>query len=328
MRFLACQDIAHFVYLDTLSLPTLTRKDFWTSLSKELGAKVKTNDEQELVRSCRDQIEVYLKSNQNLVFIFNRLDELDNEISRDFLTNLRTLRHLGVDRISIILVSHTPFEERFPEAISGSNLDMYTNYLYFKPYSRKDLEQLSNLFTPNFDAKRFEQAFQLSGGHYQLLQLILKSNRSSAFLLDKPLLLSLKIIFESLSLPDRKVLQKIVYGKKTTVPHYLLQTGLVLENQKGFELFSPLFAEYILSRVGMKLPAMEAKLFRFLKTRLGKVVTKDEIFSNLWSENDDGYGSDWALNAVVYRLRRNPTFQASGYILESHKKIGYSLIKM
>lgn len=40
-----------------------------------------------------------------------------------------------------------------------------------------------------------------------------------------------------------------------------------------------------------------------------------------------GNATDWALDALVYRLRKHPFLKANGFIIESHKKVDYILIK-
>lgn len=96
--------------------------------------------------------------------------------------------------------------------------------------------------------------------------------------------------------------------------------------KNGFKLFSPVFEEYIRLNLPVKLPPKEAKLFKLLRNNVGKVVTKYEIFQALWG-SDSEKGSDWALDALVYRLRSHPFIKSHGYIIESQKKVGYSLIQ-
>jgi DNA-binding response OmpR family regulator len=100
-----------------------------------------------------------------------------------------------------------------------------------------------------------------------------------------------------------------------------------------FKLFTPLLAEYIKTNLPVKLPAKEAKLFKLLRKNIGKVTSKDEIFTEVWGEeNIDATGksdlpTDWALDALIYRLRKHPFITSHGYIIESHKKVGYTLIQ-
>lgn len=91
-----------------------------------------------------------------------------------------------------------------------------------------------------------------------------------------------------------------------------------------FELFTPLLAEYIKTNFPIKLPVKESKLFKLLRKNIGNIVSKDEIFTSVWGETSEA--TDWALDALIYRLRKHPFIKAQGYIIESHKKVGYTLI--
>ncbi len=75
----------------------------------------------------------------------------------------------------------------------------------------------------------------------------------------------------------------------------------------------------------MKLPAKEAQLFKLLRNNIGKVISKDEIFSEVWG--NDSEASDWALDALIYRLRKHSFMTSHGYIIESQKKVGYTLVQ-
>lgn len=81
-----------------------------------------------------------------------------------------------------------------------------------------------------------------------------------------------------------------------------------------------------MQNIKIKLPPKEALLFSLLKRNEGKAVSKDELFKVIWQNSDEV--TDWSLNALIYRLRKNPTFSSSGYTIESQKKIGYYLLKL
>src|SRR5581483_8936185 len=203
-------------------------------------------EEQEILEACKLQIQKILEKENHIIFLFNRFDEFGKEIDQKFLGNIRTLRHIAADKISIIFVSHKPLYEISPKAISGGNLDVYSNFYYFKPYSDPELISLLQLHSPELvsDKKKLQNALQLSGGHFQLLQLILKSERPNSLGEDRFLKLSLKEIYESFSYAQKKELKKIAFGKKVLDPDpYLSNIGLI--SKKTGKLFSPFFTEYI-----------------------------------------------------------------------------------
>ena len=142
-------------------------------------------------------------------------------------------------------------------------------------------------------------------------------------ILDQFVKLQMKGLIDYLDYTQRKQIQKVALrqaqGKPISeIDDYLLGVGMINDNR----LFSPLLAEYVRQNISVKLPPKEAKLFRLLRNSMGKIVDKEEIFNALWP---DGEGSNWALDALVYRLRKHPFIQNQGYIIESHKKVGYTL---
>ena len=96
---------------------------------------------------------------------------------------------------------------------------------------------------------------------------------------------------------------KKICGRKNHMEPFFLQNAIssLCSSQK---LFSPLLAQYIKQNSSFKLPVKEYKLFNVLKKNIGKIVTKDEIFQHVWGE-DYTEASDWALNSLIYRLRKN-----------------------
>ncbi len=205
---------------------------------------------------------------------------------------------------------------------------MYSKTFYIKPYSPNDLKKLLGLNTPSLKSNdiAFRKALMLCGGHYQLFQLLLKSERLENPLLDPFVKTQMNELYGYLNHFQKRQLQKIALGKIIkTLDQYLLDVGLVIKKRRGLQLFTPLFSEFIRSILSFRLPVKEAKLFQLLKKNFGKVVSKDQIFETLWEGNVDKT-SDWALNALIYRLRNHPAFTQSGYLIENHKKIGYALI--
>lgn len=85
-----------------------------------------------------------------------------------------------------------------------------------------------------------------------------------------------------------------------------------------------MFESYFANHRQKESPPKENKLLNLLRERSPECVSKDEIIELLWS-NTGGEGSDWALNALVYRLRKHPAFVASGKTIITHKKQGYSI---
>ncbi len=320
LRFLGTRPVGLMVHIDINELNKPTKLDFFKLLLKELGEEREFTDTEELVDVCRQRLEVLIKDNQRIVLIYNHFDSLEKEYDRNFFANLRSLRDIDKEKIVMIFSSRGSLPEIAPESVSGGNLNMYSKTYYFK-YTDSDLEDLTELNTPHLINGNFKKALKLADGHYQLLQLLLKTEYEEKPLEDPSINLQFKDLYQKLNYNQRKQLQKVILGKKlTSTDPYLVNIGYL----NGANLFSSLFADYIKSTMRLKLPLKEEELFKLLKSRNGRVIKKDEIFEILWPNGD---GSDWALNALVYRLKKNPTFQSSGYTIENQKKVGYCLVK-
>lgn len=183
----------------------------------------------------------------------------------------------------------------------GGNLTFYSKYLYFKPYSDNDLKKLLKIEevqpVKNVD---LEKLIELSGGHYQLLNILLNSQKQQNPSLDQFVKLQLKELVNYLDYHQRKTLQKIALGKHIDeVDEYLLGVGMVKKTTSGYQLFTPLLTEYIKTNLPVKLA----------------LADNPEV------------ASDWALDALIYRLRKHPFIKTHGYIIESHKKVGYTLMQ-
>ena len=322
LKYLSCQKWALFLYVDAYSLPNLTKYEFFKKLLLQLGGKNTPKEEDQLLTEAKKSLEILAESQEKIVIIFSRFDQLKKEFDKEFLTNIRSLVKVSPGKIVLIFTSVKPFNEIAPDALSGGNLGFYSENLYFKPYSKEDLKKLLSLSAyRKTDTAALEEKLKLSGGHNQLLHILINSQKQN-FLHDQFVKLQMKDLINNLNNSQVRELQKIALGKKVSgVDEYLLGVGMVKESQ----LFTPLLKEYVTGNLPVKLPVKESKLFKLLRKNAGKIVTKDEIFAEVWAENPEK-ATDWALDALIYRLRRHPFIHAQGYIIESYKKQGYTLI--
>lgn len=328
LKFLISQNKYYFVDVDMFSLAKLDRHDFYSLLLKELGGKKISSNDQEILDACKKRLIALTKKHGKVVIIFHRFDQLIHEFDQAFFGNFRTLRHVAEDQITMIFSVTKPFDIIAPKAITGGNLTMFSEYYYFKPYSESDIKRLLALHAPEASLTDpwVKRCIALSGGHFQLLQVILKSRRKENLLLDPFIRLMVKELYEYLNYKQKVIARSIAAGKKSQGDDLLVQIGMIEKKDDGYQLFSPLLNQYALSASQNNLPIKERKLLDLLKKKRGEVVQKDEIFDVIWRHEPDK-ASDWALNALIYRLRQNPTFKRSGFIIESHKKQGYTLLK-
>ena len=341
LRYLAMQSFARFFHIDLYSLPTLNQHELYKLLLTELGGKPfgfaqdkpGSKTDQELLIEVKKILKTLSDKQDKLVLIFSRFDQLGKEIDNRLLSNIQSLANIAPGKITLIFTSTKPLNEASKEPLTGGNLNFYSESLYFKPYSKDDLKKLLTIEPPRSTPKDdLDKLIELSGGHNQLLQILRRSQKQQNLLSDQFVKLQLKGLVDYLDYSQRKQLQKIALGKSINdADDYLSGVGMVKVSKlqapsSKFQIFTPLLAEYVRQNISVKLPVKEAKLFKLLRKNLGSVVSKDEIFTEVWPTDENA--SDWALDALIYRLRKHPFITSQGYIIESHKKVGYTLIQV
>ena len=326
LKYLACQDFAHFIHVDLYNLPSLNQHEFYRMFLRDIKGNPSGKSDEQVFIDTKEILKKLVSKYGKIVIIFSRFDQLKKDLDENFLSNLQSLTNLALGEIVLIFTAIKPLYELAPDAVAGGNLTFYSKLYYFKPFSAPDLKKLFTLEHTTKAHKNLDEMIKLSGGHNQLLHIFINSHKQNNLLLDKFVTLQLRDLYNYLDYAQKKDVQKIALGKKITeVDEYLLGVGYVIESKPGYHLFSPVLAEYIKQNIPHKLPVKEKALFNLLRKNLGKVVSKDEIFAGVWQGSEDA--TDWALDALVYRLRKHPFLQSHGYIIESHKKVGYTLIQ-
>ncbi len=185
LRYLASQKFAYFVHVDINELPSLTKKDLFNLINLKLGGK--EGSFQTAILEIKNNLKRLLGKDKKIVIVFNHFDNLKKEFNQDFFTNLRSFRDVDKQKIVMIFSANEPLIQQAPEAFEGGNLNMFSQSFFLLPYLAEDLTRLLNLNQPSFaNQKALSLALKLSGGHYQLFLLLLKSN----FLFKNPLLFS------------------------------------------------------------------------------------------------------------------------------------------
>lgn len=328
----------YFVHVDLYNLPTLNQHEFYRMFLRDLAGNPDGKSDEQVFLETKEIIKKMVQKNEKVVIIFSRFDQLRKDFDENFLSNLQSLTTLAPNKIMLIFTAIKPLYELTPDAVSGGNLPFYSKILYFKPYSNEDLKKLFLLEHTQKAHPNLDEVSKLSGGHIQLLNIFMNSQKANNLLLDKFVTLQLKDLYNYLDYQQKKDVQRIALGKTTAeVDEYLLGVGYAQSTSEvkkmqlhlggvKFRLFSPVLAEYIKTNLPSKLPVKEATLFRLLRNNMSKVVSKDEIFANVWQESDEA--TDWALDALIYRLRNSQFMKTHGYAIESHKKVGYTLIQV
>jgi len=292
------------IYIDVFGLSQLTPAALLEEVEKRLKA---VND--------KSPITIY----------FAGFDQLQLTLDANLLQALHNLaRRSGIQLVFGLCVS---LKKLIPDSSFDSGLRLFGNVYYLHPYAPEELRYLLSKYGPKSWEKnpKLKQYLTDCGGHFQLLLALLET---SAVLQDTPsesIQLLFKNLYTHLLGTQRTIIRRVSDGMKRVEPdEYLLGIGTIKKTSNGLELFSPLFRDYLVSLNNKRLPAKERRLFLLLKRNLGQVVSKQTIIDTVWG---DEIISDWALNALVYRLRKHPVFRNQGYEIQNHKKFGYVLAK-
>lgn len=260
------------------------------------------------------------ESIDKLVIVFNRLDRLTGILDQNFYDNMRFLRDAYRDKIVMIFVSSRPmFELSNPDVKDA--LSLVTKTMYFSGYSDADLIEICHSSgITDIDG----QALTYAGGHHALLQVLLRCQNLANPLPDPMVELLIKDIYYGLDMKRRNQLEAFVLRGSEPKDPLLVGLGYIRNLGTNQQLFTPLLGEYIRRLGKSHLPIKEKRLMTLLMLHKGKVVSKEAIFDYVWRE-EDGVVSEWALNALIYRLRRHAAFDDQRYTIESRKKDGYIL---
>ena len=328
IKYLTSLPLGKFIYVDSYALALVIERDFWALVLTEFGGDVTAEDTIDIIlEKIREQLVTFADKNERIIIVFNRFDQLSKLFSAEFFNRLRAIQRVLAEQLVMVYAVCKPVHLYNANALEGANLGFFSNIFYLHPYATKDIYYLYEVFGPAVSDERIiDKAIALSGGHYQLFQFLLKSDRIATPLDDQFVKLAVQDIYNRFTTSQQKELEKIVQGKSIgSVDDYLLQVGFIKQTEVGFEIFSPVVRDYIL-RKSSKLPKKEARLFALLKKYRGSVVSKDMIMKAVWRDEVDEM-SDWALNSLVYRLKNNPAFLQTGYSIENYKGVGYLLSK-
>lgn len=325
-RNLVTTNKAFFIYLDIYSLQRWKKEELFLSLYKELGGEDNKISQFNAFELCYKQLQQLLHKKKQIVIILTNFEYLKDEFVNGIFASLKILGDLSRQMIVFIISSSKPYHELNEIVFHENHYAFLSTIVYFPPLAVNDLKKLLILESER-NTKSFKEAMLLSGGHITLLQLLLKTENFEKPLEDGLIKLHLKILYETCTTTQKNQLRKIANGKHVaSIDSYLKKVGMIRKVANRYELFSPLYRDYVLSYTRMKLSKKEQILFSLLRKHLGNIVSKEEIFKRVW-ENAFEDGSEWALNALIYRLRRNTIFRNNDYIIENNKGLGYKLVK-
>ncbi len=328
LKHLASQPLGYMAYIDVFNLPAVSSIEFFREILSKLGGKSSSDSIDKVISACKDRLEEINKQNLRTVICVAGFDQLSPEFSAEFFRCLRSLRGTNASKTVFVFGICRRLDALLPTGVMDLDISLFSSVYYLKPFPKEDMQYLISVYGPYTDLGPDElgKLITMSGGHFQLAQLLLGSERRNDPVKDPFIHLAFKNIFLHLNPAQRNIIKKLaadgVYNKPDS---YLTDVGLVRKTKGKYELFSTLFADCVRAFNTPKLPVKEKRLLAILKKNQGKIVSKRDIYDAVWRGKETG--SEWALNALVYRLRRHPVFTAQHYMIENHKKLGYTLLK-
>lgn len=307
------------LYIDGFVLSSSSAEEIFNEVLNQL------NNNEDKNKNAYQLLMDTLKDTKHVTIIIAGFDEL--KISREFLFQLRSLIYaipqlrfvFGVCKQPIIFLSNS---------VIAKDPTLFKTIYFLPLYSKDETFYLLEKYNQYFDSQSSfnEEMTILSGGHFQLLQLLLRPEKNSITINDPFIKVCLHSIFNHFSNKQKNFLKQLT--KKNTLQeseNYLEAVGII-KKEKKYTFFSPLFEMYIKSITNKELPKKEQVLFETLLQYKGSVVEKETLFATIWPD-EESEATDWALDALLYRLRRHPIFIETGFTIQSQKKVGYILVE-
>lgn len=285
---------------------------------------------------------------------FLRFDRLKDSATPELFDNLQGMSDSSNHKISYVFTSVRSFDDLFPAIFKKHDLSYFADSVYIKPNTNEDARIVLNANKKQRDvviSKELEDnLMELVDGHSQYLQYSLitihennktikdRNELENLLLSDERISLQSEEIWESLTNTEKDLLLKIINKNKLTKEEkeealYLEKTGFY--NEKGYQIFSPIFANFIKIKelekkresALIELSKKELMLLKHLEEHLNEVCEREQIIEAVWPEAEAMGVSDWAIDRLVARLRNKLKNQNKKYEIVTIKTRGYKLTK-
>lgn len=263
------------------------------------------------------------------VFLFDRFSEFAMQTSDRFFSDMKTLRTSAGGKLAIVFSTHLPLEDLLPVERWKEFWEFFiANHVYLKlnDHVTTDfrISILEKEYGKQLEEQLKEKMIQLTGGHGKLMKFSAQVILSEVGTIDpedlEDFLLthihiqaSLLEIWESLP----KEAQQALKNSENT------------ELLQNLQLPFPLLSRFVKDKIKEKLipkeirfeesdntiyygddpvedlTAYEFKLMLYLMQNPNKILERDEIINEVWSDEKSVEGvSDEALSQMIHRLRR------------------------
>ena len=307
------------------------------------------------LNSIQSSLHLIAKKNYFPTIFFIRFDRVKDMITPEVFGNLQGILNAANHKLTYVFTSVRRLHNLKPDVFEKTAMSVFSHEIFLQPATDHDSEIILSTFKKKYNltvSKGVHDAIlALCKGHVQYLQLslIILNELRNAMRLDvkavehikgdERILLQSEELVESLKDVEREALYKILSGENIdsqmrAEARYIWNVGIVKEEKERRWLFSPLFSEYVMERVGKKakngeffLTKKENILFSVLKKHEGEVCERDTIFETVWPEYTEIGVSDWAVDRLVARLRKKLEVMQSEYRIRTLKTRGFIMEK-
>jgi len=252
---------------------------------------------------------------------------------------------------------------------SGENLSLIKavdypffarNIVYLPLYEEKDIDKFVKYYENKWNFKLNKEIkkniYQICGGHLWLVKQSLRfchkknCREIKDVLADKDLLFRAKLIYESFSDVQKKVLEKIIRKENITDKEeredydFFVKMRMVWEGRKRLSL---IFEKHIKENVKKKaanfkishgkisfngviindfFSKKEKKVLNGFITKKGMIISREELASFIWPVDTDSHYSEWAIDQLVCRIRKKLNKLGAVDILMTARNKGYIFI--
>ncbi len=316
----------YWIPLNLYELPKPKPQTLIQYLANILGCPIPGKHDS-LARCIEGRIHELAQKHERIVLVFNRYDALEQATGMFMINTLRSIRDINREKIVFIFATSKSLASRLtPQQMDSFNL--FSKEVFLKPYQSNELAYLLTLDkSASLVGKNdLQRVITLSGGHHSLAQTLLRCQSLDNPLGDPMVRLQLDYILSCLSPHELEILLIESRYSQLEPNHPLICSGFVIKKPSGYQLFTSLLEQHLQTKHLQELPPKEKALLDILQKHAPDFVSKDELIEQLWNNSRDG-GSEWALTALLYRLRKHPSFIASGNTIVTYKKRGYALIE-
>jgi hypothetical protein len=332
-----------------------TASDVHEKISSLFLSSIQTNDLFLLMDGVRKALQLLVSANYIPTLFLLRFDRIKDVVTPEFFDNLQGLRDATHGKLAYVFTSFRALDALSPQAFTRADLTAFSHFLYIRPLSYDDAVISINFSKDRYNLSLKEELIKeivrLTGGHAQYLQLALillnelqkegrisKDKLASIMSQDERVTLVSEELWESLTSEEQDVLSRIIKQEKLgeeekRQAQYVFDVGMVKKKDTSFEVFSPLFAQYIsyiIHHTSQKerelvFSKKEHLLFTFLQDHLGEICEREEIIDAVWPEYKEFGVSDWSIDRLVARVRAKLKQQASPFEIRTVRTRGYIL---